>query len=201
MVQKYPQWNVVVGYDEYPELGKVPRYHMDHVELFRECEELQRCDLWAQQARQQMFVAAEKAAVKAAKPAEYSAKKVALTVCPANGTPEMCMSIIEIVRSCKWLLSGSTAVVEQRSKPGEEPHGWHLHFTIKTTYAPTKIRQFVQQKLASRDYVATYYATPANAGWEQRYMRGVKGTPEKDLKVAQDRILRPKYGIPDVVEL
>lgn len=151
-------------------------------------------------ANRQIATAVAKAQVLASVPKVFSAKHVALTVCPDQGDAQTMLQIAQVVSSVS-AVQGGKYVIEQRSKPGETPYGWHLHFYITTTYAPSKLRQFVQQKLSSRGYVATYYATSADENWLKKYMSGSKGNSEKDQKVAYDRILRSQSNIPDILEI
>lgn len=160
---------------------------------------LQSDKIW-NDANRQIATAVAKAQILASVPKVFKANSIALTVCPDSGDHETMLQIAKIVASVS-AVQGGKYVIEQRSKPGEEPHGWHLHFMIQTTYAPSKLKQFVQQKVARRGYVATYYATPANDRWLSNYMEGNKFNAEKDLKVKQDRILRAKYGLQDVYDL
>lgn len=133
-------------------------------------------------------------------PKVFKAKHVALTVCPDTGDHLTMLSIAQVVANISAVTDGKF-VIEQRSKPGEKPYGWHLHFYIQTTYAPAKIKQFVQQKLASRKYTCTYYATPADENWLKKYMTGQKGSAEKEQKAQQDKILRDQLGLSDIYDL
>lgn len=151
-------------------------------------------------AQRQVEVAVAKAQILVAVPKVFKAKHIALTVCPETGDHVTMLQIAAIVARVSAVQSGKF-VVEQRSKPGEQPHGWHLHFFIQTTYAPAKIKQFVQQKLASRGYTCMYHATPADENWLKKYMSGAKGNAEKDLKVQHDRILREQLNIPHIVDM
>lgn len=151
-------------------------------------------------AHRQIATAVAKAQILAAAPKVFKANNIALTVCPDSGDAQTMIQIASIVADVSAVQSGKY-VIEQRSKPGEDPYGWHLHFYIQTTYAPSKIKQFVQQKLASRGYVAIYYATPADENWLKKYMSGSKGQNEKNLKVKQDRILRQQMGLQDIYDM
>lgn len=151
-------------------------------------------------AKRQIATNLAKAQVLASVPKVFKANYVALTVCPDQGDHMTMLSIANIVANISAVSSGKF-VVEQRSKPGETPYGWHLHFMIQCTYAPSKIKQFVQQKLASRGYTCTYYATKADENWLNQYMSGSKGNSDKDQKVAQDRILRREYDMQDMYDL
>lgn len=151
-------------------------------------------------ASRQVEIAAAKAQILASIPKVFKANNIALTVCPDSGDALTMLQVAQIVASVS-AVHGGKYVIEQRSKPGEDPYGWHIHFMIQCTYAPSKIKQFVQQKLASRGYVATYYATPADENWLKKYMSGAKGDAEKDLKVQQDIILRRQLGIEDIYDI
>lgn len=151
-------------------------------------------------ANRQIATTIAKAQILAAVPKVYKANNIALTVCPDSGDHQTMLQIADIVASVS-AVHGGKYVIEQRSKPGENPYGWHLHFMIQTTYAPSKLKQFVQQKLASRGYVATYYATQADSNWLTKYMSGAKGNSDKDQKVNQDRLLRQQYGLQDIYDI
>lgn len=151
-------------------------------------------------ANRQIATAVAKAQILAAVPKVFKANSIALTVCPDSGDHQTMLQIADIVASVS-AVQGGKYVIEQRSKPGETPFGWHLHFMIQCTYAPSKIKQFVQQKLASRGYVATYYATQADANWLNKYMSGSKGNKDKDAKVQQDRALRQQLGLQDIYDI
>lgn len=132
-------------------------------------------------------------------PKVLKVKNVALTVCPAEGDHLTMLRIAAVVANVT-VVQGGKFVIEQRSEPGQQPYGWHLHFYIQTQEAPSKVKQHVQQKLASRKYKCTYWATPADENWLNRYMSGDKGE-EKDLKVKQDRILREQLDIAPMYDL
>lgn len=124
-------------------------------------------------------------------------KLVAVTICPEDNNLETCKSIIEVVKTVTAVHS-MDYVFEQRSIPGEEPKGWHLHLNIHTLAAPSKIAQFINQKLKPRGYSAWIKAKPADDNWKNKYMSGIKGCADKDLKVAQDRIIRAQLGMLDM---
>lgn len=159
-----------------------------------------RADKIHQDARRQVELSIAKAQILASIPKVFKANSIALTVCPETGDHLTMLQIASIVANISAVSDGKF-VIEQRSKPGEQPYGWHLHFLIQCTYAPSKIKQFVQQKLASRGYTCTYYATKADERWLKNYMSGSKGNAEKDQKVQQDRILRKQLELQDMYEL
>lgn len=160
---------------------------------------LQADKIW-NDAHRQIATAVAKAQILAAVPQTFKISNVALTLCPDHGDHETMLQIAKIVDSVSCVLGGKY-VIEQRSEPGAEPYGWHLHFMIQTTYAPSRVKQYVQQAVSARGYVATYWATPADERWHTNYMEGNKFDEKKDLKVKQDRILRAKYGLQDIYDL
>lgn len=163
--------------------------------MFEACEKLNEALRWFEDAKRQIFISEAKDEIKATKPKEYKLKLVALTICPDRGDHNTMLEIMEIVKDTSCMKTGGKFVIEQRSKVGEDPYGWHIHLVVNTTYAPSRIKQYVQQRLASRGYVATYYATPADSRWEKKYMAGDKGNADKALKVKKDKILREQLGL------
>lgn len=161
--------------------------------LSQECEEKAR---WIKEAERQVFVQEVKKQLQTKKPEAYDNKMVALTINPPPeyATPEHLKIFIDIVKSVSAVKSGAY-VYEQRSQGDEEEQGWHLHFSINTTYAPSKLKQFVKQKMESRGYKVAYWATPDDGGFRDRYMKGSKNHASKDPKVKKDFILREKYGL------
>lgn len=151
-------------------------------------------------ANRQIATNIAKAQVLASIPKVFKAKYVALTVCPDHGDAQTMLQISQIVATVSSVLGGKF-VIEQRSEIGQTPYGWHIHYYIQTTYAPSNVKNHVQQKLSKRGYVATYYATKADENWLKRYMSGAKGNADKDLKVQHDRILRKQLNIPDILDI
>lgn len=159
-----------------------------------ECEEKAR---WYKEAQRQVYVQeVKKELQKKTTPQEYESKMVALTLNPPPdySTVEYLQIFVDIVKSVSAVLSGAY-VFEQRSQGSEQEHGWHLHFSINTTYAPSKVKQFVKQKLESRGYKMQMWATPDDGGFRNKYMHGVKNHASKDPKVRKDFELREKYGL------
>lgn len=165
----------------------------------RQFEEDVQKEQWTQEAKRQVFIADAKTVLRKKVPKEVTEHTVALNISPANATPEMCLSIAEIVKSLTCSLGGYY-VIEQRSKDPDPPQGWHLHFYLRTTYAPSKVIQFAKQKITRKDYVATYDCKRCDENFLNKYMRGIKGNPEKDLKASYDRVIRPRYGLQDMYE-
>ena len=125
-------------------------------------------------------------------------KRVALTICPEQHTTYHILDkVIELVKSCT-AISGGKYVYEQRSEDDENEYGWHVHLVVDSDYRPSKVKQFVQQKLKTKGINATYYATYADSKWETNYMEGKKFDKKKDKKVAKDALLRAKYGLTKV---
>lgn len=133
-------------------------------------------------------------------PKVLKVKNIALTICPSEGDHHTMLRIASIVANVKTV-QGGKFVIEQRSEPGQDPYGWHLHFYIQSMDAPSKVKQHVQQKLESRKLKCTYWATPANDTWLNKYMTGDKGDPKKDLKTKQDKILREQLDLADMYDL
>lgn len=174
-----------------------PDSQEEGLEIFQRA--LQNDKIW-NDAHRQIATTVAKAQVLASIPQKYEVQSIALTICPDQGNHETMLEIARIVATLKAIESGKF-VIEQRSKGEEDPYGWHLHFNIVTTYPPSKIKQFVQQKLASRNYVATYYATKSDKNWLERYMSGSKGNEDKTKKVQKDKLLRTQLGLQDIYEL
>lgn len=155
--------------------------------------------IW-QDAHRQVATAVAKCQILASIPKVLKNKHIALTICPKDANPELLLQIADIVSTAKCVHAGKF-VIEQRSVPGEQPYGWHMHLYIETDKAPSTVKQKVQKMLDTRKIQATYWATPANENWLKNYMQGTKGDPEKDLKVKQDRILRSQMGLQDIYDI
>lgn len=122
-------------------------------------------------------------------------KRIALTICPeSHNTYHVLDKIVELIKSCTCV-KGGKYVYEQRSEGDEPEYGWHIHLVVDSEYAPSKVKQFVQQKLKTKGINATYYATHADSKWETNYMEGQKFNDEKNKKVLKDAILREKYNL------
>lgn len=122
-------------------------------------------------------------------------KRIALTICPeSHNTYHILDKIVVLVKSCT-AIKGGKYVYEQRSEGDEPEYGWHIHLVVDSDYPPSKVRQFVQQKLKSKGINATYWATRADDKWEKNYMEGDKHDKTKVGKVKKDAILRDKYGL------
>jgi hypothetical protein len=149
-------------------------------------------------ARNQVIIQKVKEDLRKETPKEYVEHTVALTVSPADReTHHACLQVVEIVKqlSCvqkmKWCY-------EQTSTDAED--GWHIHMQIWTTYAPSKVKQFAQQKVSRAGYKATYISKPSDNRWLDNYMQGYKFNQTKDAGVAQTLKLREKYGLQDLYE-
>lgn len=130
-----------------------------------------------------------------------TSKQVALTICPQEHTTHTTLvRIMEHVRT----LTVYTAIsycFEQRSEGDEPEYGWHVHMVVTTDYAPSKVKQFVQQKLSRAGITATYYATRADENWYLHYMQGEKHDPKKEKKVMKDTVLRERYNLQKIYEI
>jgi len=162
-------------------------------------EEWAEKERWEHDAVRQLYIADVKKDIRTKDPVIREEKPVALSISPDKSTPQICLSIAAIVTGMSSALSGFY-VIEQRRVEGEEPDGWHLHFYIMSKYAPSKVKQYASQKIKSAKYTATYWATPADDNWKNKYMKGMKGDAAKDPMVAYDRILRKQLGLQEVYE-
>lgn len=132
---------------------------------------------------------------------EKASKQVALTICPQEHTTHTTLlRVMELVKT----LTVYTAIsycFEQRSEDDEPEYGWHVHMVVSTDYAPSKVKQFVQQKLTRAGITATYYATKADENWYLHYMQGQKHDPKKEKKVMKDTVLRERYNLQKIYEI
>lgn len=156
---------------------------------------------WMKEADRQMFIKEYKASLK--KDTVYELQKIALTVCPdepESSTHEILYRILDIIRTLSSV-QDFRAVMEQRSEDNEPERGWHLHLSVDTTYPPSKVRQFLLQKLKTNKICALVFATKQyNSKWEENYMDGNKYNVGKNKKVLKDRVLRENYAIPSVIK-
>lgn len=185
--------------EQYPHNGWTPspEYNqwLEHVYLpwsirFNELHDL------VTQAKQQLFVAEVKADIKKNRPVEP--KDMAVTICPEENTHHECLfDIIRRIQDEPHIISGKYCL-EQRSKIGEEEKGWHLHLYIQTNVAPTKLKQYILQRLHKRPSINSFVDVHKvyNSAWLNKYMHGEKGSdPDKRAKCEKDVLLREKYGL------
>lgn len=173
-----------------------------YVELFDLFDKVHERQNWTQQAVQSIFVAEKKKELLSGKRLTYENKMVAITLCPPpeDSNPAELQKIILYITSiskksiAKWFYT-----FEQRSIIGEEEHGWHLHLSVDTTYAPSKIHQFLKQKLESKGYKYIWkvalVCTHDDGKFREEYMKGIKNHKDKDCKVEQDLLLRQRYNL------
>lgn len=109
------------------------------------------------------------------------------------------------VRKQKLQAKTGHYVLEQRSEPGQEPYGWHIHWLVdfEATTSPAVIAQQTYQCftrfLAGANYVDVKEVFNQEQ-WERqlKYMGGQK-TESKMAKVKQDVILREQLGIEKII--
>lgn len=154
---------------------------------------------WFKQAQTQQEVSNIRKDLKASAP--FKVGRYAITICPQSGDYNTLLQIMGLVTQITALPAG-TYVIEQRSEGDEEPYGWHVHATYDSTYAPSKVKQFIYQKLKPhgwhRDNCRLYIKKCYNNAWEENYIRGNKFDASKDRKVLKDKELRLKYNLQDI---
>lgn len=147
-------------------------------------------------AKEQLFIAEVKADIKKNKPAQP--KDMAVTICPEQATHHECLfDIIRRIQDEPHIISGKYCL-EQRSTIEEEEKGWHLHLYLQTTVAPTKLKQYISQRLNKRPIISAFIDVNKcyNSAWLTKYMHGEKGDdPSKRAKSDKDVILRQKYNL------
>lgn len=95
-------------------------------------------------------------------------------------------------------------VLEQRSEADQQPYGYHIHWLVEfeATSSPQTIAQQVFQcfskYIAASNYVDVRDLTEQRWDQEVRYLSGEK-IEAKMPKVLKDRVLRKKYGIPEII--
>lgn len=154
------------------------------------------------QAKQQLFIAEVKADIKKNKPVEP--KDMAVTICPEESTHHECLfDIIRRIQDEPHIISGKYCL-EQRSKIGEEEKGWHLHLYIQTNVAPTKLKQYILQRLHKRPTINAFVDVHKvyNSAWLTKYMHGEKGSDQdKKDKCEKDKVLRQQYNLQLIYDL
>lgn len=153
-------------------------------------------------AKEQLFIAEVKADIKKNKPAQP--KDMAVTICPEESSYHQCLfDIIRRIQDEPHIVSGKYCL-EQRSKEEEKEKGWHLHLYIQTHIKPSKLHQYITQRLNKRPTVNAFVVVKPcfNSAWEQNYMRGYKGDDlDKKAKCDKDKILRQQYQLQDIYDL
>lgn len=153
-------------------------------------------------AKEQLFIAEVKADIKKNKPAQP--KDMAVTICPEEATYHECLfDIIRRIQNEPHIISGKYCL-EQRSKEEEKEKGWHLHLYIQTHVKPSKLHQYITQRLNKRPSINAFVVVKPcfNSAWEQNYMRGYKGDDDdKKAKCEKDKVLRQKYNLQDIYDL
>jgi len=151
---------------------------------------------WLKQAERQVFVADAVKELRKAKPVERAVKNVAVTICPQEGTLVSVKQCIALALPLSCMKEGGTYVFEQRSETAPAS-GWHIHMNVKTTYPPSKVKQYLEQKI--RKNVSCYIVVkPADEKWATLYMQGIKKDLTKDGKAAYDKIVRPLEGLQEL---
>lgn len=163
-------------------------------------------DAWKKQAEQQLFVADYKKELLALKPKTYDDKYVAVTLCPPpeySDTHHHLFIFMDVIKSISAVKS-IKYVFEQRSKDDEQEYGWHIHMSICTSYAPSKLHQFIRQKLESKKYKFMWkialLCRPDDGGFKNKYILGEKTDSTKKPLMIKDKILRERYNIEHAFE-
>ena len=185
------------GYKEEMHCGGYDQEFYD--EWLANAEEYTKYLEWLDLAKRQLFIADVKAELrKTTDPKEYEQHTVALTISPEErDTPRVCKQIVEIVKALTCI-DEMWYVYEQTSKEGIDDNGWHLHFQIVTHYAPSKVKQFAQQKISRKGYTCTYVAKISDSRWLDNYMNGLKFNNDKEPGVKRTMEFRKKYNLQDI---
>lgn len=166
--------------------------------LMRLQDILKRMD-WYEQARHQHFVQEAKKGMNT--PASDDVlKAVAVTVSPEVATLAVCQEVVD--RMCKIsCIEKMKYVYEQRSEDPENPHGWHIHAYVETTYSPSHIKNFIAQRTYKKKkggINCSVKCTSADLRWLDNYMMGNKHNDSKVGAVKADRILRVRLGLQEL---
>lgn len=183
----------------------------EYNKIMDEFEKSVQLDEWKEDARRQLVIAqAKKELMKTMPKEDFPVRRVALNISPQDHeTHHKCMEVAKIISGMKFakkkdkepvVISGSY-VIEQRSKDPEPPHGFHLHFNIFTKFPPSKVRQYVEQRLKTMKVTACVIAREANERWETMYMAGEKDDLEKNEKAKYDVVVRQLLGLQNKYEL
>lgn len=193
----YDRWKHTKDWD-YKETENCGGYDQGfYDEWFNHAEEHIKYLEYLELAKKQVFIAEVKKEIIQEKPKEYEVHKVALTISPEErSTPNVCKQIVEIMKGLTCV-SKMHYVYEQTAKEGDGD-GWHLHFDIETSYAPSKVKQFAQQKISRKGINAMYIAKLADNRWLDNYMAGLKFNGEKEAGVVQTQVLRKKLGLEEI---
>lgn len=94
-------------------------------------------------------------------------------------------------------------VYEQRSEAEDLEHGWHIHATVSSSYAPSKIAQYLKQKQKSNkiSFNLNVKDITSIANWDSYIGNGCavdKHNESKAAAVKKDAVLREKYNIPKI---
>lgn len=166
-------------------------------EILSRYEKVEELSSWQKQAERQVFVQEAVALLKKGVEKVQPLKDVAVTICPQEGTLEAVQRIAALVTTLTCMKNGGHYVFEQRSDCAPA-HGWHIHMNVKTVFRPSKIHQYITQKLsAAKSHTSFIVCKQADAKWLTHYMRGVKGDTSKDPKSAYDKVVRRELNLQD----
>lgn len=138
----------------------------------------------------------------------YEQKLRALTISPpapySDSHVHLDRYIIFLQDKCPFITLRNY-VYEQRAE-GEDPEcGWHIHATVVSSYAVSKIKQYLDQKLRSHKKAIAFNFKVTDvkslANWDSYIGNGCvvdKHNEAKSLSVKKDAILREKYNIPKI---
>lgn len=169
-------------------------------EILSRLKKVELLSSWQQQAERQVFVQEAVKVLQAAVEKTQALRDVAVTVCPQSGTLESCQAIMALLLTLTCFKGGGIYVFEQRSEQAPA-HGWHIHVNLKSKYPPSKVQQYITQKLsAAKSLISFSQCKSADAKWLTHYMLGMgkgKGDSSKLGKSAYDKVLRKELGLQD----
>lgn len=198
MKERFPN-SLDLGTRFYDNLGYVKEFiHPDHEDYVLACTQLLEKDRWYQQAKQQLFISQVKEDIRAQQPKHFSEGLVAVTIRPEDGSLTTCQEIVERLKKIK-AVQRMVYVFEQKGEdPEGDPHGWHIHASVKTTYTPSHIKTYIAQvtfKKKKDTIVCSVHTTKADYRWEQNYMKGDKHMKSKEAACRCDVIFRERYSL------
>jgi len=162
--------------------------HWEKVSLLSEYEK---------QAFRQVYVADACIRIRTQGPKEFIEKLVAVTISPMEDTIQTCKNIMMILLRLSCFKLGGSYVYEQRTDGTVPAVGWHIHISLRTTYAPSKIEQFIKQSISKITHMRK--VKKADDKWSSQYMMGLKGNDAiKISHVAGDKIHRAAEGLQDI---
>lgn len=200
LTEKYRQFGVYMS-GVAPGVGVPSACHYEswfHTDYCQELSELLEKDRWSQQAKQQEFVQKCRKDIREQMPKDSEEGLVALTVRPEDGKLETCKEIIARIKKISAVLRMVYVFEQKAEDPAGEPHGWHIHASIKTTYKPSHIKTYVGQvtyKKKKDTIVCSVHTTKADYRWEANYMKGDKHMESKEAACKCDIVFREKLGL------